>query len=80
MVEKGQSHKDIQSFPLLALLVLLIGPVANDQTAVLAARPSQEEPPLRLSEPTEAIVFSLEPTWPARVLSSARHCLGKSHH
>jgi CubicO group peptidase (beta-lactamase class C family) len=47
-------------FPLLALLVLLIGLVADDQTAALAARPSQQEPPLRLSEPTEAIVTDLE--------------------
>jgi CubicO group peptidase (beta-lactamase class C family) len=47
-------------FPLLALLVLLIGLVANDQMAVLAARPSQQEPPLRLSEPTEVIVTDLE--------------------
>jgi CubicO group peptidase (beta-lactamase class C family) len=52
--------KTFKVFPLLALLVLLIGLVANDQTAVLAARPSQEEPPLRLSEPTEAIVADLE--------------------
>jgi CubicO group peptidase (beta-lactamase class C family) len=52
--------KKFQVFPLLALLVLLITIVANDQTAVLAARPSQEEPPLRLSEPTEAIVADLE--------------------
>jgi CubicO group peptidase (beta-lactamase class C family) len=52
--------KRFQVFPLLALLVLLITIVANDQTAVLAARSSQQEPPLRLSEPTEAIVADLE--------------------
>jgi CubicO group peptidase (beta-lactamase class C family) len=45
---------------LLALLVLLIGMVANAQTAALAARPSQQESPLRLSEPVEAIVADLE--------------------
>ncbi len=45
---------------LLALLVLLIGMVANAQTAALAVRPSQQESPLRLSEPVEAIVADLE--------------------
>jgi CubicO group peptidase (beta-lactamase class C family) len=46
--------------PLLALLVLLAGMVANAQTAALAAKPSQQEPPLRLSEPVEAIAADLE--------------------
>ena len=44
----------------LALLVLLIGMGANVQTATLAAKPSQQESPLRLSEPIEAIVADLE--------------------
>jgi CubicO group peptidase (beta-lactamase class C family) len=46
--------------PLLALLVLLIGIAANAQTAALAAKPSQQESPLRLSEQVEAIVADLE--------------------
>jgi CubicO group peptidase (beta-lactamase class C family) len=45
---------------LFAVLVLLMGMVANIQTTVLAARSSQQEPPLRLSEPVEAIVADLE--------------------
>ena len=45
---------------LLALLLMLIGMAANDLTAVRAARPSQQESPLRLSEPVEAIVADLE--------------------
>ncbi|MEJ2350138.1 MAG: serine hydrolase, partial [Anaerolineales bacterium] len=44
----------------LALLVLLVGMVVNGQTAALAAKPSQQEPPLRLSEPLEVIVADLE--------------------
>jgi CubicO group peptidase (beta-lactamase class C family) len=59
-LRKDRVIKTFKVFPLFALLVLRIGLVANDQTAVLAARPSQEEPPLRLSEPTEAIVADLE--------------------
>ena len=46
--------------PLLALLVIRIGMVANAQTSTLAARPFQQESPLRLSEPVEAIVADLE--------------------
>jgi CubicO group peptidase (beta-lactamase class C family) len=45
---------------LLALLVLLIGMVANVQTTALAAKPYQQESSLRLSEPVEAIVADLE--------------------
>ena len=44
----------------LLALILLIGMMANAQTAALAARPSQQESPLRLSEPVEAIVVDLE--------------------
>ena len=44
----------------LALLVLLAGIVVNARTAALAAKPSQQEPPLRLSEPLEVIVADLE--------------------
>ena len=47
-------------FSLFALLVLPIGMVANAQTAALAAKPSQQEPPLRLFEPVETIVAELE--------------------
>ena len=45
---------------LLAGLVLLTGMAANIQTTGLAARLSPQEPPLRLSEPVEAIVADLE--------------------
>jgi CubicO group peptidase (beta-lactamase class C family) len=44
----------------LAALVLLIPMVANVQTATLSAKRSQEELPLRLSEPVEAIAADLE--------------------
>ncbi|UCE50050.1 MAG: beta-lactamase family protein [Phycisphaerales bacterium] len=44
----------------LALLVMLIGMVANARTAALAAKPSQQESPLRLSEQVEGIVADLE--------------------
>jgi len=50
----------IRVFSIFALLVLLMGIVANDQMAVLATKPSQQEPPLRLSEPVEDIVADLE--------------------
>ena len=49
-----------KAFPLLALLVILIGIVANAQTAALSAKPSQQESSLRLSEPVETIVADLE--------------------
>jgi CubicO group peptidase (beta-lactamase class C family) len=42
------------------VLALLIGIAANNHTIVLAARSSQAEPPLRLSEPLEVIVADLE--------------------
>ena len=50
----------LQVSSLFVVLVLLIGMVANNQTTVFAARSSQQEPPLRLSEPVEAIVADLE--------------------
>ena len=56
---RWRSVLSIKASSLLALLVFLIGMVANDHTATLAARPSQESP-LRLSEPVEAIVADLE--------------------
>ena len=60
-IEKGfRVMMKLRVFSLLASLALLIGVAANDQTAVLAVRPSQQEPPLRLSEPVEAIVADLE--------------------
>ncbi len=46
-------------FFLSALLVLPIGMVANAQMATLASKPSQQDPPLRLSEPVETIVADL---------------------
>jgi CubicO group peptidase (beta-lactamase class C family) len=49
-----------KALSLLALLVFHIGMVMNAQTAALAVWPSQQEPPLRLSEPVEAIVDDLE--------------------
>jgi len=49
-----------KAFPLLALLVILIGIVSNAQAAVLSAKPSQQESSLRLSEPVETIVADLE--------------------
>ncbi|MDH3648558.1 MAG: beta-lactamase family protein, partial [Saprospiraceae bacterium] len=45
---------------LLTLLVILIEMVANSQMAVLAAKPSLQESPLRLSEPVEVIIADLE--------------------
>ncbi len=45
---------------LLATLVLLTGMVTNFHTAGFAAEPSQAKPPLRQSEPVEAIVADLE--------------------
>ena len=47
-------------YPLLALLILLLGIAANIQTAASAAKLSQQESPLRQSEPVEAIVADLE--------------------
>ncbi len=46
--------------PLIALLVLLIGMVASVRAAAPVAKPAQQEPPLRLSEPVEAVVADLE--------------------
>ena len=46
--------------PLIALLVLLIGTVASVRAAAPVAKPAQQEPPLRLSEPVEAVVADLE--------------------
>lgn len=48
-----------KKFPLLILLVLLGGMLANGHTASLAAKPSQYAPPLRQAEPVEAIIADL---------------------
>jgi len=45
---------------LLALFAIVLGIVAYGQTVTLAATPSWQERPLRLSEPVEAIVIDLE--------------------
>jgi CubicO group peptidase (beta-lactamase class C family) len=46
--------------PLIALLVLLTGMVASARAAAPVAKPAQQEPPLRLTEPVEAVVADLE--------------------
>jgi CubicO group peptidase (beta-lactamase class C family) len=46
--------------PLLALLVLLTGMAAGAQTTTIGTRPSQQETPLRHSEPAAAIAVDLE--------------------
>jgi CubicO group peptidase (beta-lactamase class C family) len=45
---------------LLALLAVLLGVAAYGQAAALAAITSGQEPPLRLSEPTDVIIADLE--------------------
>ena len=45
---------------LLALFAIVLGAVTLGQATTLAATPSEQEPPLRLSEPTEVIVADLE--------------------
>ena len=50
----------LKAFPLLVLLFLLVGSVANSQADMVLAKASQEALPLRLSEPVEAIVADLE--------------------
>lgn len=45
---------------LSAFLVLLTGLTAHARTGTIASKPSQHDPSLRLSEPTEAIVADLE--------------------
>jgi CubicO group peptidase (beta-lactamase class C family) len=52
-------------FSWLVVLVSLIGMLANDLTITLAKSLPQQEPPLRLSEPVEAIVADLEGYIPA---------------
>jgi CubicO group peptidase (beta-lactamase class C family) len=44
----------------LALFAIVLGTVAFGQATALAATPSKQEPPLRLSEPTDVIVADLE--------------------
>ena len=44
----------------LALSALVLGTVTFGQVTTLAATPSRQEPPLRLSEPTDVIVADLE--------------------
>lgn len=45
---------------LFFLLTMLLGTAVYSQTAMLAATPSGQEPPLRLSEPVDAVVADLE--------------------
>jgi len=47
-------------FKILFLFAIALGIVAYGQTVTLAATPSWQELPLRLSEPVEAIVVDLE--------------------
>jgi len=47
-------------FKIFALLVVLLGVAAYGQAAALAAISSGQEPPLRLSEPTDVIIADLE--------------------
>jgi CubicO group peptidase (beta-lactamase class C family) len=46
--------------PLIILLVLLTGMAASARSAAPLTKPAQQEPPLRLSEPVEAVVADLE--------------------
>ncbi len=50
----------LKTFTLLALLAMVTGMAACGQAAALAAITSGQEPPLRLSEPTDVIIADLE--------------------
>jgi CubicO group peptidase (beta-lactamase class C family) len=50
-------HKVVALF---FLLTMLLGMAAYSQTVMLAVTPSKQEPPLRLSEPTDVIIADLE--------------------
>jgi CubicO group peptidase (beta-lactamase class C family) len=54
-------------FTLLAMLAVLLGMAAYGQAAALAATPSGQEPPLRLSEPLDDIITDLESYIPERM-------------
>lgn len=56
-----------QVLTLLFLLTMLLGMAAYSQTAILAATPSGQEPPLRLSEPVDAVVADLQRYIPERM-------------
>jgi len=60
-IEKGYKiMTKIKISSLFIVLFLLLGMLANHQIVVLATKPPQQEPPLRMSEPVEDLVADLE--------------------
>ena len=56
----GKLRTKSKILSLLALFAIVLGTAAYGQAAAFAATPSWQEPPLRLSEPVDAVITDLE--------------------